>query len=132
MNKRLRSFYHKFLEEIKRIKKIPHYDYEKVLKQIQHASYPASLGMINLGLYQYVKSTKTLNANPEIFFLISSFLFFFISIMIGLGIDIAIEDSPFTSDERKEMRYRQAYIIIIAFSIAIVFDFLGLAFLLAL
>jgi len=132
MNKRLRSFYHKFLEEIKRIKKIPHYDYEKVLKQIQHASYPASLGMINLGLYQYVKSTKTLNANPEIFFLISSFLFFFISIMIGLGIDIAMEDSPFTSDERKEMKYRQAYIIIIAFSIAIVFDFLGLAFLLAL
>jgi len=132
MNKRLRSFYHKFLEEIKRIKKIPHYDYEKVLKQIQHASYPASLGMINLGLYQYVKSTKTLNANPEIFFLISSFLFFFISIMIGLGIDIAMEDSPFTSDGRKEMRYRQAYIIIIAFSIAIVFDFLGLAFLLAL
>lgn len=124
---RLRSLYHKFVEEIKGMGKIPHYNYEKVLKQIQHASYPASLGMINLVLYQYVKSIESQFANPDIFFLIASILFFFISVLIGLGSGNATEEP--LSPAEQELKYRQAFIIVICFSMAILLDFLGLMFL---
>ena len=126
---KLRSLYHNFVEEIKKMGKIPHYNYEKVLKQIQHASYPASLGMINLGLYQYVKGTELQYANPEIFFFIASVLFFFISVMIGLGTGNAMEEPLLSPSEQQELKYKQAFIIVIAFALAIVFDLLGLMFL---
>lgn len=117
------------MEEIKGMGKIPHYDYDKVLKQIQHASYPASLGMINLGLYQYVKSTEPQYTNPEIFFFVASVLFFFTSVMIGLGIGIATEEPMLSPTEQQERKYRQAYIIVISFGVAITFDLFGLMFL---
>lgn len=113
--------------------KIPHYDYDKVLKQIQHASYPASLGSINLILYQFMKTgTKQTFGSPALFFLIASVLFFFISILIGLGIGIAQKEPVFSVREIQELKYRQAFGIVLAFSIAIIFDLLGLIFLISL
>jgi len=126
---KLRLLYLKLAEEIRGMGKIPHYDYDKVLKQIQHASYPASLGMINLGLYQYVKSMELQNVDPEIFFFIASVLFFFTSIVIGVGIGTAMEEPQLSPAEQQKLKYKQAYIIVIAFGVAITFDLFGLMFL---
>lgn len=124
--------YKKFLKEIKKNGRIAHYDYKKVIEQIKAASYPASLGMINLGLYQYMKGLEAPEpTSPEIFFLIASILFFFISAIIGLGIGIAMEEPPFKPAEQQELKYRQAFIIVIAFIMAIVFDLLGLLWIVA-
>jgi hypothetical protein len=79
-----------------------------------------------------MKTEKTQTfRSPEIFFLIASVLFFFISVLIGLGIGIAQEEPIFNAQETQELKYRQAFGIVLAFSFAIIFDLLGLIFLIS-
>jgi hypothetical protein len=112
---------------------IPLYDYDRVLKHIQAASYPAGLGSINLVLYQYMQSIEVEPFySPQSFFLIASILFFFISIFIGLGIVYTQEKPPFGKKEIKDLKYRQSFVIVTAFVLAIIFDLLGIIFLMTL
>ena len=102
--------------------KFRHFNYGRVVKQIQYASYPASLGMINIGLYEYLKTRKATHfpsMNPQLFFFYAAWLFFFTSFFVGLGIGEYDEKS----------RSMQAFLIAMTFVIGIIFDLIGLAFL---
>ena len=107
-------------KEEERESKYARFNYEKVIKQIQYSTYPASLGMISIGLYEYIKLRKTtVNsgfANPELFFFVGACLFFFASIVIGLGI----------GEHDEQLKQRQAFLIALVFFMAMVFDLLGL------
>jgi hypothetical protein len=109
------------------------YDYEKLMKEIEHASYPAGLGAINLILYQYMNTIKIAHFQvTQLFFLLSSFSFFLMAIVVGLGgIENAQEKSLSTQVELKELKHRQTYFIVLAFMFALFFDLLGLILLAA-
>jgi TRAP-type C4-dicarboxylate transport system permease small subunit len=68
----------------------------------------------------------------QLFFLLSSLLFFLMAIVVGLGgIENAQEKSLSTQVELKELKHRQTYFIVLAFMFALFLDLLGLILLAA-
>jgi len=98
------------------------------MKGLEYASYPAGLGAINLILYQYMNTIKiTPFHSPQSFFLVSSLLFFCISISVGMdGLENAKEKPLANKEELKESNYRNSIVIVIIFMFALICDILGL------
>ncbi len=104
------------------------YNYEKLMKALEWASYPAGLGAINLILYQYMNDIKTtfFGIKPQFYFLLASFLFFIMSIFVGFyGLNIAIENLSVQEDLKKS-RNRTSILVAITFMLALFSDLLGL------
>lgn len=102
--------------------------YERTLRQIQYAAYPATLGTISIGLYQFIKNIEqTVFFSPETPFLFGGIFFFFTSILIGLGIG-QLENSK----ENEKLLARQTFAITILFIFGVVLDLLGIIFLMSL
>ncbi len=106
---------------------IPELDYGDVIKHIDDASAPASIGMINLGLYTYMSDIEQqLFYSPESYFLFASLCYFGLTLLIvfnaGRGKTLEHEGNPGPG------RY-QVYFMYTLFLLAAYLDLIGLLFL---
>jgi len=113
---------HEINKEISEMKNIPEHNLDDILETLKKATYPASLGSLNMLFYQFALNQKTLYFNsPEIFFLAASFLFFFASILVG----ITYEPPNLKVDNQSKKRV--TFTIFFCFILAIGMDFTGVS-----
>lgn len=94
----------------------PSYNYDDVMQQIRYTTWPLSLGTFSAGLHVYLgQYSELLGYNPGIWFLVSSFAYYLMSLLVGLGIGYAMVDPSFQVEFERKSRPDQAKTIVALF-----------------